>query len=133
VGAILVPLAAALCAGALAFARLPHSLALSLAAALAFAALQTWSHALEPVPPPLSGADGFLPVGEWWLRAGLRRKLATALLSATSFVLLELIASPKILPCQVRSHLFALGFLPGERAAIERGVRALEADWAARA
>lgn len=107
----------------------PHTLAFSLGGMLAAGALQTWSHAFEPVPPPLSGQPGFVALGVWRTRAPLGRKVAAAALSVTAYVVLELLAAPRILPCQLRVYALASGRTPAERGALDREVTALRAAW----
>jgi hypothetical protein len=93
----------------------PGSLGVAIGGMFAAAALQTISHALEPVPPPLSERSGFVPVGEW-LRTVSRPKLALAMvLMVTAFTLLELFASPRVFACQAQRFLFRLGHTPERR------------------
>ena len=108
---------------------IPHALALSAGGMLLASALQTWSHAFEPVPPPLSGQGGFLSLGVWWSEGSVGRKLAAVALSTTAFVALELLASFRILPCQLRVYTLALGHAPSERIALDRRVTDLRAAW----
>jgi uncharacterized membrane protein YGL010W len=103
-------------------AGVSHALALSVGGMVLAGALQTWSHSFEPVPPPLSGQRGFVPFGVWWSHASPGRKLAAAALATTVFVALELLASFRILPCQLRVYALALGATPSERMALDRGV-----------
>jgi hypothetical protein len=81
------------------------------------------------VPPPLSGSGRFVPVGEWWRASSAARRAATLLLATSVFVLLELVASPKVLPCQVLDYLFALGYRPALRARTARAACELMDDW----
>jgi uncharacterized membrane protein YGL010W len=106
-------------------AGVPHALALSVGGMLLAGALQTWSHSFEPVPPPLSGQREFLPFGVWWSQASPGRKLAAAALAATAFIALELLASFRVLPCQLRVYALALGDTPSERMALDRRVAEL--------
>jgi uncharacterized membrane protein YGL010W len=110
-------------------AGIPHALALSVGGMLLAGALQTWSHAFEPVPPPLSGQRDFLSLGVWRSQASTGRKLATAALATTAFIALELLASFRILPCQLRAYALALGRAPSERIALDRRVADLRAAW----
>jgi uncharacterized membrane protein YGL010W len=118
-----------LAATLLAAAGIPHALALSVGGMLLAGALQTWSHAFEPVPPPLSGQRDFLSLGVWWSRGSPRRKLAAAALATTAFIALELLASFRILPCQLRVYALALGRAPSQRTALDRSVAELRAAW----
>jgi uncharacterized membrane protein YGL010W len=108
---------------------IPHALALSVGGMLLASALQTWSHAFEPVPPPLSGQRDFVSFGLWWSQRSPGRKLAAVALSATAFIALELLASFRILPCQLRVYTLALGHAPSERIALDRKVADLRAAW----
>jgi uncharacterized membrane protein YGL010W len=128
VGLALAPVVALLAVGAGYLAGVT-STSMAFGGMYLFAALQAWSHMLEPVPPPLSGQDGFVPVGRWWRASSVARRAAAIVLSATVFVLLELIASPKVLACQVLEHLFALGYRPALSARIGRDAGALMANW----
>lgn len=118
-----------LAASLYAAAGIPHALALSVGGMLLAGALQTWSHAFEPVPPPLSGQRDFLSLGVWRSQASIGRKLATAALATTAFIALELLASFRILPCQLRAYALALGRAPSERIALDRKVAELRAAW----
>lgn len=128
VGFALAPVVALLALGA-GFVARETPVSVALGAMLLFAGLQAWSHMLEPVPPPLSGQDGFVPVGQWWRASTCERRTAAIVLSATVFVLLELIASPKVLACQVLEYLFALGYRPALRAQIDRDAGVLMTHW----
>lgn len=128
VGVALAPVVAVLAVAA-GYAASATSVSTAIGGMYVFAGLQAWSHMLEPVPPPLSGEDRFVPVGQWWHAAGVARRAAAIVLSATVFVFLELIASPKVLACQVLEHLFALGYRPALRAQIDRDAGALMANW----
>jgi uncharacterized membrane protein YGL010W len=108
-------------------AGIPHTLALSVGGMLLAGALQTWSHSFEPVPPPLSGQREFLPFGVWWSQASPGRKLAAAVLAMTAFIALELLASFRILPCQLRGYAIAFGSAPSERMALDRRIAELRA------
>ena len=108
---------------------IPHALALSVGGMLLVSALQTGSHAFEPVPPPLSGQREFLPFVVWWSEGSPGRKLAAATLATTAFVALELLASFRILPCQLRVYTLALGHAPLERIALDRKVADLRTAW----
>jgi uncharacterized membrane protein YGL010W len=59
---------------------IPHALAFSVGGMVLAGALQTWSHAFEPVPPPLSGQRDFLSFGVWWSQGSPGRKLAAVAL-----------------------------------------------------
>jgi hypothetical protein len=111
------------------FAGVPHALALSVSGMLLAGALQTWSHSFEPVPPPLSGQRDFLSLGVWWSQASPGRKLAATALAGTAFIALELLASFRILPCQLRAYALARGRAPSERTALDRKVAELRAAW----
>jgi hypothetical protein len=105
---------------------IPHALALSVGGMLLAGALQTWSHAFEPVPPPLSGQRDFLSFGVWWSQGTPGRKLAAVALASTAFIALELLASFRILPCQLRAY---AGHASSERIALDRSVAELRAAW----
>jgi hypothetical protein len=79
------------------------------------------------VPPPLSGQRGFLSLGAWWSQASRGRKLTAAALAATVFVALELLASFRILPCQLRAFMLTLGRAPSDRIALDRRVAEMRA------
>ena len=119
----------ALAATFFAAAGIPNALALSVGGMLLAGALQTWSHAFESVPPPLSGQRGFASLGVWWSQASPGRKVAAAALATTAFIALELLASFRILPCQLRAYTLALGRAPLERMALDRRVAELRAAW----
>ena len=107
---------------------IPYALAFSVGGMLLASALQTWSHAFEPVPPPLSGQREFLAFGVWWSQGSPGRKLAAVALE-TAFIALELLASFRILPCRLRVYTLALGHAPADRIALDRKVAALRAAW----
>jgi uncharacterized membrane protein YGL010W len=131
IGALTTAVVAMMTIGASLYAAagIPHPLALALGGMLLAGALQTWSHAFEPVPPPLSGQRQFLSLGLWRTQASTSRKLATAALATTAFIALELLASFRILPCQLRGYALALGSAPSERIALDRRVTELRAAW----
>ncbi|MCW2859386.1 MAG: hypothetical protein JWP48_1094 [Actinoallomurus sp.] len=110
-------------------AGIPHALALAVGGMLLAGALQTWSHAFEPVPPPLSGERDFLSLAVWRSQASPGRKLAAAALATTAFIALELLASFRILPCQLRAYALALGRAPSERIVLDRRVTELRTAW----
>lgn len=114
VGVVLLPYVAALTALAAWFAASwgPSSLAVSLGLMVAFTMLQTFSHALDGVPPPLSDGPGLEPVGVWARRVSMGRFALAVVLSGTVYVLLELFASPRVLACQVARSLYRLGYAP---------------------
>jgi uncharacterized membrane protein YGL010W len=108
---------------------IPHALAFSVGGMVLAGALQTWSHAFEPVPPPLSGQRDFLSFGVWWSQGSPGRKLAAVALATTAFIALEILASFRILPCQLRAYSLALGHAPSQRMALDRRVAELHANW----
>jgi hypothetical protein len=126
VGVLTTTVVAMMTLGATLFGGVPHALVLSLAMMLLAGALQTWSHAFEPVPPPLSGQPGFLSAGVWRSQSSPGRKLAAVALSMTAFVALELLASFRILPCQLRAYTLASS---SDRTAVDRRVAELRAAW----
>lgn len=85
---------------------------LLLTAALAF--FQAVGHAPEPVPPPWSGGDTFVPVGAWLRTASVGRILGYGTMVVMG-PLLEYWAAPRLLPVQVLKVLVALGHRPGLR------------------
>jgi hypothetical protein len=93
----------------------PGSLGIALGGMLAGAVLQTFSHILEPVPPPLADGPGFVPVREWLRTVSPTRLLLGVLLTLTSFTLLEMFASPRVFACQAQRFLFWLGYRPEHR------------------
>ena len=127
VGLALTPVVGLLTAGAVLGRGLPVQA--TIGAMVLFAALQAWSHALEPVPPPLSGQPSFVPVRRWWRGASVTRRVVVLALSSSVFVVLELVASPKVLACQILDYLFAFGYRPAQRERTDREACALMADW----
>ena len=117
VGVVLMPYVAALTGLAAWFSASwgPGSLAIALIGMVAFTMLQTFSHALEGVPPPLSEGPGLEPVGAWARRVSLGRLVLALTLSGTVYVALELFAAPRVLACQVARLLYRLGYAPEQR------------------
>lgn len=80
--------------------------------------VQTGSHMFEDVPPPHSGTDEFMPLGQWVLQVGVLEMLRSALLAFTVFLALELWATFRIWPLQLLHVLMAVGYRPELRAAL---------------
>ncbi len=87
------------------------ALANTLLAAAALALFQAGGHAFEPIPPPWSGTNTFVPLGTFLRTASLPRILL--LPSMTFFgAALEFWASPRLLQVQLLKILVALGYRP---------------------
>jgi len=72
--------------------------------------LETFSHSVEPLPPPWSGSGGFLPGKAILADVPLRRRLLALLAGMTIFAGLELISSPRILAVHLARGLARLGY-----------------------
>jgi hypothetical protein len=96
-------------------------------------AVQTFSHAFEDVPPPLSGAADFVPPSAWLRRARLLEVVRAASLTVGVFFWLEMWATFRILPLQVLHLLMRAGHRPELRGALDARVSAILAapasDW----
>lgn len=112
VGVVLLPYVAALTGAAAWFAAYwgPGSLSISLIGVLVFTTLQTYSHILDGIPPPLSRGPGLQPVGEWARQTPIGKIVVSALLGTTVYVALEMFAAPRVLACQVARMLSRLGY-----------------------
>lgn len=112
VGVVLLPYVAALTGAAAWFAASwgPGSLSISLTLVLVFTMLQTFSHVLDGIPPPLSRGPGLQPVGEWARETPIGRIALAVFLSGTMYVVLEMFAAPRVLACQVARQLSRLGY-----------------------
>ncbi len=73
------------------------------------ATLESLSHAVEPLPPPWSGGDGFLPGQAILAAVPLRVRLWGVLAGVTIFAALELMSSPRILSVHLARGLARLG------------------------
>jgi uncharacterized membrane protein YGL010W len=82
-GLVMAPVMAALWASAhlLVGARGAGALPIALVVLAAAGALQTWTHAFEDVPPPLSGTAGWVTVVEWRRTTSLPRLMLAFVLS----------------------------------------------------
>jgi uncharacterized membrane protein YGL010W len=109
------------------------ALAAALALVLGGCSVQTFSHAFEDVPPPLSGAAEFVPPSAWLRRARLREVVRAASLTVGVFFWLEMWATFRILPLQVLHLLMRAGHRPELRSALDARVSAILAapasDW----
>ncbi|UQA61128.1 hypothetical protein [Polyangium aurulentum] len=130
-GALLLPVQAGLWITASEFAARsgPEGLGIAVAGMLIASAVQTFSHFWEPVPPPLSGDEHFLPFVTFWRTASPMRKLLALFLGSTVYVLLELIAAPRVFPCQALRMLQWLGYAVGSREETERAARRMMERW----
>jgi hypothetical protein len=128
VGALLLPVHAGLWISASVFAARTGA-DVALAGLLLASAVQTASHFWEPVPPPVSGCERFVPFATFWRTASPGRKVITLLLASTSYVLLELIAAPRVFPCQMLRMLQSLGYAAGQRERTERAARRMMERW----
>jgi len=126
IGLILVlEIAAHLLAGALRNGPSAHTTALGIVAAGAL--LQTWSHVVEDVPPPVSGADGWVPVGTWFRESGPAHLAYAALLSLFA-PLLELWGTPRVWPLQVLHLMMRAGYRPELKKQIDARVAEIVAN-----
>jgi len=129
VGGIMVALilvlqvAARLLAGALG----PSAHAAALGLVVTGVLLQTWSHAIEDVPPPVSGADGWVPIGTWIRRLRPARFAYVVLLSSFA-PLLELWGTPRVWPLQVLHLLMRAGYRPELKERIDARVAEIVAN-----
>ncbi len=81
-------------------------------------ALQTWTHAFEDVPPPLSGTAGWVTVSEWRRKTPLPRLMLAFVLSLSVYILVEIFSSPRLFGVQVFKLMLRLGYKPRVRAEI---------------
>ncbi len=109
------------------------ALVVALACALGGCATQTFSHAFEDVPPPLSGTTGFMPVIAWLRCVRLLGAARAAVLTFGVFFWLEMWAAFRILPLQILHLLMQAGHRPELRRAFDARVVAILAapagDW----
>ncbi len=117
VGLVLAPVVAGMWVGARALDAAWGAGALSHTAVLAacLATFQALGHAPEPVPPPWSGCDHFVPVGRW-LKSAPWSLVAGYGLMALIGPLLEYWASLRLLPVQAMMILNRFGYRPAFRA-----------------
>ena len=91
------------------------------------------SHVFEDVPPPLSGAPGFVPPRAWLRGIRLRDVVRASLQAVFVFFWLEMWATFRILPIQVLHLLMRAGHRPGLRIALDARVAAIldapAGDW----
>lgn len=135
VGAVMIPLLAALLllahhlGAALGARATPAAIALMVAGSV----FQTLSHMADAVPPPASGAPGWVPTRAWIKSSSLGQLIRVGALSATAFTLLEFWATFRIWPLQVLHLLLRLGYRPELRRTLHRRVEAIfahpEIDW----
>jgi hypothetical protein len=93
-----------------------------LALVLGGCAVQTFSHLFEDVPPPLSGADRFVPLRVWVRGVDFRIVVRAAVQTVLIFYWLELWASFRILPLQVLHLMMRAGHRPALRRAVDARV-----------
>ena len=74
-------------------------------------AIQTISHAMEPIPPPHSGTKGFVDIKDWQKTASLGMKVLIGSLFPV-FTMVELISSPRLMPIIGLRTLHILGYKP---------------------
>jgi len=131
VGIVLLPFFAISVMTASAFAARggEESLIHALGGLFAASALQTASHFWEPVPPPLSGTEEFVPFAKFWRTASPGRMAIALLCASTVYVLLEMIAVPRVLPCQVLCALQRLGYRGPCPIETERGAARMRESW----
>lgn len=131
VGLALLPVHALLFRTASSFAEGhgPESLGFALAGLFAASALQTASHFFEPVPPPLTGSERFLPFAAFWRTASAGRKAVVLSLASSVYVLLELVAVPRVFPCQALRILQWLGHARPAHAETEAEARRMMQRW----
>ncbi|HSN98305.1 MAG TPA: hypothetical protein VLS89_08400, partial [Candidatus Nanopelagicales bacterium] len=117
-GLVMAPIVAALWWTAHLFvgARGEGALPAALAVLIIAGALQTWTHAFEDVPPPLSGTSGWVPVAAWRRTTPLSRQLLAFALTLSVYILVEIASSPRLLGVQVFKLLLRLGYQPSVRA-----------------
>lgn len=72
--------------------------------------LETFSHSVEPLPPPWSGSTGFLSGKAILAPVSLRTRLCTLALGVTIFAALELVSSPRIFAVHLSRGLARLGY-----------------------
>ncbi len=109
-GAVMVPLVALALFTARALGGESADPAASGAAlAVAAAAVQTFSHGFEDIPPPLSGRAGWVPLRAWLSAAPFSQIAGVGALSLVVFTWLELWASARVWPLQVLHLLMRAG------------------------
>ncbi len=89
--------------------------------------IQMFSHGAEPIPPPLSGVYGFIPVGEWFGRATPRQRVFSVL-QGLMFTGLEIWAAPRVWVLQNLHLLMSAGYKPQLRAEIDARVALILTD-----
>ena len=91
-GLLMAPVMAALWASAHLFvgARGAGAFPIALVVLAVAGALQTWTHAFEDVPPPVSGTEGWVPLTEWRRKTPLSRMMLTFALTASVYILVEI-------------------------------------------
>jgi hypothetical protein len=122
-------------AHALAAALGPYAAPVAIAIALGAAMLQTWTHALEPVPPPWSGSHSFEPVDRMLARTRIWKLAMLGFSILVLFPFLELWASPRVWPLQIAHALEKLGLMRDRAARMRDRVEKIHRDarqgWAA--
>lgn len=119
-GLVMAPVMAALWASAhlLVGARGAGAFFIALAVLAVAGALQTWTHAFEDVPPPLSGTEGWVTVSEWRRKTPLPRLMLAIVLTLSVYILVEIFSSPRLFCVQVFKLMLRLGYKPSVRAEI---------------
>jgi uncharacterized membrane protein YGL010W len=119
-GLLMAPVMGALWVSAhlLVGARGAAALPLVLIVLAAAGALQTWTHAFEEVPPPLSGTEGWVTVAEWRRKTPLPRLMLAFGLSLSVYILVEIASSPRLFGVQVFKLMLCFGYKPSVRAEI---------------
>ena len=119
-GLVMAPVMAALWASAhlLVGAWGTGALPLALIVLAVAGGLQTWTHAFEDIPPPLSGTAGWVTVAEWRRKTPLPRLALAIALTLSVYILVEIASSPRLFGVQVFKLMLRLGYKPSVRAEI---------------
>ena len=100
----------------------------TIALVVAATAIQTWTHAAEPVPPPWSGSYRWTSLREFLHWSSLLERVGLAMMLVVFFPILELWAAPRVWPIQIMHLLMRSGLFPERAARIRARVDAIFDD-----
>ncbi|MFT3772954.1 MAG: hypothetical protein QM820_46810 [Minicystis sp.] len=92
----------------------------------------TLTHGLEPMPPPWSGSNRFVPMQTWRRTMPLLWQAKAAAVTLTTGLLLEYWAAPRFVPIQVLKILHLFGYKREMTALAQQRARALHVDFTTR-
>jgi hypothetical protein len=99
-----------------------HPVSVAIAVVVGGGIAQAGTHMFEPVPPPLSGTDGFVDGRTYLRKTGLGGMVRGALLWLGCYWILEVWAAPRVLVLQAQELLLAFGCRPAFAANVRREV-----------